>query len=294
MAKVGYVAVVWRPNAGKSTLINALIGEKVSGVSSRPQTTQRSITAIFTDVDLDIQIIFLDTPGIHEVKNIEENIQKNTALNINERINAEAFASLREADAVVRLVDPTRPQGDEDERIDRVLSYIDKPVVRVETKQDLKKSYPWKNIDIFVNSTTGEGFGALIDALSVLLPEWPFLYDEDYYTDQTLDFRITEAIREAMFWELWEEIPYASYVEISHRENGETLLEAHAYIYTETESQKRIVIGKNADKITKIGKSARTLLEHIFGKKVFLSLRVKVDKNWRKNPKTLDKIFPKR
>lgn len=93
-------------------------------------------------MDLDIQIIFLDTPGIHEVKNTEENIQKNTALNINERINAEAFASLREADAVVRLVDPTRPQGDEDKQIDRVLSYIDKPVVRVETKQDLKKSYP--------------------------------------------------------------------------------------------------------------------------------------------------------
>lgn len=106
MAKVGYVAILGRPNAGKSTFINALIGEKVSAISPRPQTTQRSVTAIYTDISKDLQIIFLDTPGIHEV---EKNSQKTTP-NINERINAEAFASLREADLVLRLIDPTRPQ----------------------------------------------------------------------------------------------------------------------------------------------------------------------------------------
>lgn len=289
MPKVWYVAILGRPNAGKSTFINALIGEKVSVISPRPQTTQRSVTAIFTDTEKEQQIIFLDTPGIHEVTPSE-----GKSPNMNERINAEAFASLREADIVMRLIDPTRPQWREDERIDEVLGFINKPVIRVETKQDLKKSYPGKSIDFAINSLTREGFDALIDHIASLLPEWPYLYDEDYYTDQSMDFRISEMIREVLFQELGDEIPYASYIEVSSIENEEWLLSVHAYIHTETESQKRILIGKNGIKITKIGTTARLALEPIFGKKVFLSLRVKVDKNWRKNTKTLTKLFPKR
>lgn len=290
MPKTWYVAILGRPNAGKSTFINALIGEKVSSVSSRPQTTQRSIPAIFTDIEKGIQIIFLDTPGIHEVPNNNEK----TLPNINERINAEAFISLREADVVIRLIDPTRPQWLEDERIDEVLSFVNKPVIRIETKQDLKKSYPWKNIDIKINSITHEGFSDVIQKISDFLPEGEYLYDEDYYTDQSMDFRISEAIREVLFQELWEEIPYASYVEISTLENQEGILKVQAYIHTETESQKRILIGKNGSKITEIGMKSRFMLEGIFGKKIFLWLRVKVDKNWRKNAKTLEKLFPKR
>lgn len=290
MPKVWYVAILGRPNAGKSTFINALIGEKVSSVSPRPQTTQRSIPAIFTDSEKEIQIIFLDTPGIHEIpKNDEKNFKS-----MNERINAEAFASLREADIILRLIDPTRPQGAEDARIDEVLTFIDKPIIRVETKQDLTKSYPGKNIDQKINSTTGEGFSELIAKISEFLPEWPYLYDEDYYTDQNMDFRVSEAIREVMFAELGEEIPYASYVEISQIETSENMLKIHAYINTETESQKRIIIGKNGSKITKISTEARLILEQIFYKKIFLGLRVKVDKNWRKNDKTLTRLFPKR
>lgn len=166
MPKTGYVAILGRPNAGKSTFINALIGEKVSSVSSRPQTTQRSIPAIFTDSEKEIQIIFLDTPGIHEIPKTNSDFKS-----MNERINAEAFASLREADVIVRLVDPTRPQGAEDARIDEVLSFVNKPIIRVETKQDLTKSYPGKNIDIKINSTTREGFDDLIAKISENLPE---------------------------------------------------------------------------------------------------------------------------
>lgn len=166
MPKVGYVAILGRPNAGKSTFINALIGEKVSAISPRPQTTQRSVTAIYTDVDKELQIIFLDTPGIHEVEKSEK-----TTPNINERINAEAFASLREADVVLRLIDPTRPQGVEDERIDTVLSFINKPIIRVETKQDLTKSYPGKNIDFKIDSTNLTGFSDLIHKIAEILPE---------------------------------------------------------------------------------------------------------------------------
>ena len=289
MPKTWYVAILGRPNTGKSTFINSLVGEKVSSVSHRPQTTQRSIPAIFTDSEKEIQIVFLDTPGIHEIPKTESEFKS-----MNERINAEAFASLREADVVLRLVDPTRPQGTEDSRIDEVLSFIDKPIIRVETKQDLTKSYPGKNIDVKINSTTKEWFTELIAKISEFLPEGPYLYDEDYYTDQNMDFRVSEAIREVMFAELGEEIPYASYVEISELENNEEILKIFAYINTETESQKRIVIGKNAKKITEIGTKSRLILEWIFYKKVFLQLRVKVDKNWRKNDKILSRLFPKR
>lgn len=290
MQKTGYVAIIGRPNAWKSTFINSLIWEKVSGVSPRPQTTQRSIPAIFTDSNKWLQIIFLDTPGIHKV---EKNPEKKLP-NINELINAEAFASLREADVILRLLDPTRPYGEEDQRIDEVLDFVKKPIIRVETKQDLKKSYPGKNIDFKINSITKRWFDELIETISIYLPEGPFLYDEDYYTDQSIDFRVSETIREVMFELLWEEIPYASYIEISDIENSQEILKVNGYIHTETESQKKIVIWKMWSKIKEIWTKSRIILEWIFGKKIFLGLRVKVDKNWRKNTKTLSKLFPKR
>lgn len=138
------------------------------------------------------------------------------------------------------------------------------------------------------------GFSDLIEKIRELLPDGPFLYDEDYYTDQPMDFRISEIVREQMFASLGDEIPYASYVEIANITNTEDLLSIQAYIHTETESQKRILIGKSGAKIGEIGMKSRLLLEGIFMKKVFLGLRVKVDKNWRKNHKTLEKLFPKR
>ena len=174
------------------------------------------------------------------------------------------------------------------------MDFVKKPTIRVETKQDLTKSYPGKNIDFKINSTTHEGFSELLAAISEKLPEGPYLYDEDYYTDQTMDFRISEVIREQLFVELGDEIPYASYIDITNIERAETLLKIQAYVSVETESQKRIVIGKNGAKITQIGMKSRLILEGIFGKKVMLFLRVKVDKNWRKNDKTLARLFPKR
>lgn len=139
MPKVWYVAIIGRPNAGKSTLINALIGERVSAVSSRPQTTQRSIPGIYTDEEKGIQIIFLDTPGIHHDNREQFGSQKSGE--IHTLINAQAFAGLRDADIILRLIDPTRPQWAEDERIDEALSYNNKPIIRIETKQDLEKWY---------------------------------------------------------------------------------------------------------------------------------------------------------
>ncbi len=317
MPKVWYVAIVGRPNAGKSTLINALIGERVSAISSRPQTTQRTIPGIFTDESKDLQIIFLDTPGIHH--DAQEQFGSQKSHEIHTLINAQAFAGLRDADIILRLVDPTRPQGAEDERIDEALSFSKKPVLRIETKQDLEKGYLGKDIDYKVDSMTKEGFEELLTAIAEKLPEGPYLYDEDQYTDQTMDLRISEVIREQLFAALGEEIPYACYVEIGSIENGADeiiipsssdltpenfapknkkgklpMLSVQAYINTETDSQKTIIIGKQGRKIQDIGTASRLILEEIFGKKVFLALRVKVDKNWRKNQKTLERLFPKK
>ncbi len=287
MSKVGYVAIIGRPNAGKSTFINALIGEKVSTISHRPQTTQRRIHAIFTDEEKDLQIIFVDTPGIHEVENPDPK-------NINHRINYEAFSVLRNADVVMRLVDPTRPYGKEDEKIDELLSFYDAPIFRVETKQDLTKSYPGKDIDLKINSLTREGFSDLLDMIATKLPDGPFLYDPDVYTDQSIDFRVSEVLRETLFHTLGEEIPYACYSEMVSIENSEDLLKLQVNIFTETESQKKILIGKGGRKIQEIGTKARHSLEDIFDKKIFLGLRVKVSKNWRKNEKILNNLFPKK
>lgn len=292
MPKVWYVAIVGRPNAGKSTLINALIGEKVSAISPRPQTTQRTIPGIFTDEEKEVQIIFLDTPGIHQDAREQFGSQKSNEMHT--LINGEAFASLREADVILRLVDPTRPYGAEDERIDEVLSFSQKPVLRIETKQDLEKWYLGKDIDLKVDSVNKLGFSELLEAIAKLLPEWPYLYEADQYTDQTMDLRISEVIREQLFAELGEEVPYACYVEIESIENGETLLKVNAYLNVEADSQKLIVIGKWGKKIQDIGTKARLILEDIFGKKVFLALRVKVDKNWRKNEQVLRRLFPKK
>lgn len=294
MPKVWYVAIIGRPNAGKSTLINALIGEKVSAISHRPQTTQRTIPGIFTDEEKWIQIIFLDTPGIHHHGGEQYGSQK--AYEINERINSEAFSSLRDADVIVRLLDPTRPYGDEDIRIDTLLEKIPQPVLRIETKQDMDtKSYPQKWVDLRIDSVARTGFEELTQKIAEMLPEGPFLYDADYYTVQTMDLRISEIIREQLFQELGDEIPYACYVDIEQIENEDpTLMKVQAYINVEADSQKVIVIGKWGKKIQNIGTKSRLILEDIFGKKIFLALRVKVDKNWRKNSKVLERLFPKK
>lgn len=300
MPKVWYVAIVGRPNAGKSTLLNALIGEKVSAISHRPQTTQRSIPGIFTDEVKWVQIIFLDTPGIHTASGEQYGSQK--TYDIHERINSEAYASLHSADVILRLLDPTRTYGEEDERIDALLEKVGKPVIRIETKQDMEnKSYPQKWVDLRIDSIARTGFDILLSKITEHLPEGPFLYDADYYTDQPMDLRITEIIRERLFLELGDEIPYASYIEVTQieekwgdHEKSLPMLSIQAYINVESDSQKTIVIGKWGAKIQKIGTEVRIMLESIFGKKVFLALRVKTHKNWRKDQKTLDKIFPKR
>lgn len=280
MTRTGYIALIGRPNSGKSSFLNALLEADVSSVSPLPQTTQRTIHGIYTEWET--QIIFLDTPGIHEGTST-----------LTSRINAQALSSVRKADVILYFLDPTRANWPEEKRIESLLETVRTPVIRVGTKADIPNRYPHADIDVHISALTRVWFQELIQKITPLLPLWPHLYDESYYTIQETEFRIAEVIREALFQNLSEEVPYACYVEVAEREDTEIILKILAYIHAETESQKAIVIGKNGKRLGEIGKYARLKLESIFGKKVYLALRVKVSRNWRKDQKILDRLFPK-
>lgn len=278
--KVWYVAIIGRPNVGKSTFINSLIWEKVSITSNIPQTTRKRVLAIYNDPKS--QIIFFDTPGIH--KNEKE---------FNQKINHEAIKSMREADLVLYFIDSSRPYGDEEKQIEAILEFINNPIVKVFTKLDLpsKIDIPMEENIVKISSTEKFGFEDLIEKVTSLLPVWHPFYPDDYYTDQDIYFRISEIVREKVFMNTSEEIPHSTYVEIEEIEEEENLLKIQAYVYTETDSQRYIIVGRAGSLITKIGTEARVELEKIFGKKVFLSLRVKTMEKWRKNDKIIKNIL---
>ncbi len=278
--KVGYIAIIGRPNAGKSTFINSLIWEKVSITSNVPQTTRKRVLAIFNDTES--QIIFFDTPGIH--KNEKE---------FNEKINQEAIRSMREADGVLYFIDSSRPYGDEEKQIEDLLEFVRSPIIKVYTKLDLpsKIEIPLSENIVKISSLEKIWFEDLVWKIKEILPVWHPFYTEEYYTDQDIYFRISEIVREKVFLNTTEEIPHSTYVEIEEIEEEKNLLKIQAYVYTETDSQRYIIIWKNWSLITKIGTEARLELENIFWKKVFLSLRVKTMEKWRKNDKIIKNIL---
>lgn len=278
--KVGYIAIIGRPNAGKSTFINSLIGEKVSITSNIPQTTRKRVLAIFNDNNS--QIIFFDTPWIHQ--NQKE---------FNQKINSEAIRSMREADGVLYFIDSSRPYWDEEKQIEDLLEFVKSPIIKVYTKLDLpsKIEIPLNENVVKISSLEKIWFEDLILKVKEILPFWHPFYPEDYYTDQDIYFRISEIVREKVFLNTLEEVPHSTYVEIEEIEEEENLLKIQAYVYTETDSQRYIVVGKNWSLITKIWTEARIELENIFSKKVFLSLRVKTMEKWRKNDKIIKNIL---
>ena len=276
---VGFVALVGRPNAGKSSFVNALLEEKVSSISPKPQTTQRTIKAIYTNDSA--QIIFLDTPGIHESKEVWNGV-----------INNQAYQAFQQADVIVRFIDSSRPRGNEDEIIDREIAKTDTPIITVYTKKDIATGNIPEDA-IAISTKDRESFRPLLAAIIPHLPMAPMLYDEDQYTDQDMFSRVVEVIREKMFLQFGEEIPYATYAEVEEIREENDILRIMAYIYTETEAQKRIVVGTGGHALGALGLAARTDLQEIFGQKIFLGLRVKVASKWRKDKKTLDRVFGK-
>ncbi len=281
----GFVAVIGRPNVGKSTLVNALVGHKVAIVSPKPQTTRTRVTGILTEPDC--QIIFIDTPGIH----------KNPPFRLNRLMVDTAIAAIPDADIILFVVDVSAPPRDEDETIARLLREKAKksPVIFVMNKMDQLKmesaearieSY-WKLLPEYADSiptsaTRGTNLDLLHEHLLEFLPEGPRYYPGEQISDQTHYMIASELIREALLRYTHQEVPHATAIlveDYEERDNGVTYIAAR--IWVERESQKPIIIGKEGQRLKQIGQAAREELERFVGGKVYLDLWVKVKPKWR-------------
>jgi len=275
----GFVAIIGRPNVGKSTLMNCLLGEKISIISDKPQTTRNRIRGILTLPDA--QLVFLDTPGIHKPLHKMNEIMVKTAL-----------GTYGEVDVIMLLVEATERPGAGDKFIIETLSKIKTPVFLVINKvdliakerllplmQELSGLYPFA--EIIPVSALKQDLGGLLDALLKRLPKGPKYFPDDQLTDQPERFVVTEIIREKIFELTKEEIPYSTAVVIEQMKEEPNLTSIHAMIFVERDSQKGIVIGKNGALLKEIGTRARLDAEKLLGVKVFLQLWVKVKKGWR-------------
>ncbi|MEA4811230.1 MAG: GTPase Era [Anaerolineaceae bacterium] len=284
----GYVAIIGKPNSGKSSLLNRLMGQEIAGVSKKPQTTRRRQLGILTDKES--QIIFLDTPGFHDP------VDKLSIF-----INAEASGALADADMVLFLADSTAAPDETDSRLAALLSKKQPGnILLLMTKSDAADRQKSENNrkrfmellpgvqTLSVSSLTGQGMDALLQTLRSQLPEGPLYYPEDHITEDFERDIAAEMIRAAAMEKFSDEIPYSIAVRIAeYKERENTDVYIVATIFVEREAQKGIVIGKGGQMIKEIGISARQAIEKMSGRKVFLSLDVKVQKEWKDNPQFL-------
>lgn len=287
--KSGFVTIIGRPNVGKSTLVNYLIGEKISITSPRPQTTRNSIKAIYTNDEG--QIIFVDTPGIYKTKN-----------NLDKYMVNEAYKSLDGIDVIIFMVDATEKIGKEDKMIYSQIKNSSNPHIIVLNKIDrIKKHKIPKVIDEYqkefnediipVSSKMGTNINSLVDNIFELLPEGPQYYPSDMITDQIEQFIVAEMIREKTFYLLREEVPFGIAVVIEEMEEREDeIMYIRANIYVEKKSHKGIIIGKNGSMLKKIGTRARKDIENLLQQKVYLDLWIKIEKDWRDNEALLRRM----
>lgn len=281
--RVWYVTLLGRPSAGKSSFVNTAIGDKVSIVSSIPQTTRRLIRGIYTDEH--VQIIFQDVPGLHSSAHVW-----------NQSINWVTKAALSDTDVILRVIDGSRTKGEEEGIIDKIVGEAKVPVVTIVTKSDILSTKDRKNFPadaLFVSNITGEGVKEAIEWVGAKLPVGPMLYPESDITDQDVHTRVNEMIREKVFQTTYEEVPHDTYVEVEMLEDKGKLVKILAYIFCTSESQKKILIGNHASKIKEIGTLARKDLQDLFEKKVYLELHVKVNKNWQGNQSITRKVLGK-
>lgn len=286
--KSGFVTIVGRPNVGKSTLMNHLIGEKLSIISSKPQTTRNTIQTILTRSDY--QIVFLDTPGIHKPKH-----------KLGEYMVKMANKTLNEVDVILFLITPDETIGAGDRFIIEQLKAVKTPVLLVINKVDAfkneniartienySKEFNFKEV-VPISALTGKNVESLVGLIVDNLPEGPQYFPADMITDQPEKFIVSEIIREKILRNLDEEVPHGTAVEIisMKEEKGSKLINISATIYCEKDSHKAIIIGKGGLMLKKIGQSAREDIEALLGSKIFLELWVKVKKDWRDTPSTL-------
>lgn len=289
--KCGFISILGRPNVGKSTLFNRILGDKLAIVSEKPQTTRNRILGI-KNVEGG-QLIFLDTPGIHKGRS-----------RLNERMRSTAITSGQDADVLLILIDAHEPDMEKDrDVIDTlkespgtsflVINKID--LVKKETLLPLMDQYrtlhPFQEI-VPVSAATGDGTERLLEVVLTYLPESPPYYPEDMLTDQSERFLVSEMIREKVIECCYQEIPFSTAVTVeSFKEQEEkNLIVIHATIQVERDSQKRIVIGKGGQKLKQIGQRAREEIEVFFGKRVFLELWVDVVRNWTQDPQALSRL----
>lgn len=275
----GVVAILGRPNAGKSTLLNRLLGQKLAIVTAKPQTTRSRILGILTRPDA--QLLLLDTPGFHEGGRA-----------LNRALNQIVEEVVEDCDTAVILVDPTRGWDERHEELRAQLEKRGAPALVVATQCDRPRAARDAEhvpADLRVSAKTGEGVEALLDALVARVPEGPPYYPPDEVTDRSMRFLAAELIREAVFEELEQELPYETAVEIMEfDESREDLVRIRARLLVERNSQTAMVVGQGGQMIKRIGTRARRALEDLLETKVFLELRAKAEPRWSKKPKRLE------
>lgn len=279
--KSGFITIVGRPNVGKSTLLNALTGEKIAIVSNKPQTTRSKILTILTDDDS--QIIFVDTPGVHAPRT-----------KLGEYMNKVVTDSVDGVDAVLFVTEATQKLLNNEKEILSDLFNKNIPVILIINKADTVKNKEdmlsliadatsvgeFKAI-IPISALKKDGIKAVLDEIKNLLPPGPMYYPDDMITDQTEREIVAEIIREKMLRLLDKEVPHGTAVEIEYMKEGESLTKIGAVIFCEKASHKGIIIGKGGEMLKRIGSYARTDIEKLLDKKVFLELWVKVKEDWR-------------
>jgi GTP-binding protein Era len=281
--RAGIVTVAGKPNAGKSTLLNRIVGEKLAIVSPKPQSTRDRIVGIHSTTDA--QIVLLDTPGLLDPRYALQRSMRATAL-----------AALRDADVILYLVDATSGEPEPLAAVAGIDHPPRAPIVLAMNKLDLLSSTGRLAMSArmpdaaLVSATTGEGIEALVARLASLLPESPFLYPEDELSTQTVRFFAAELVRETAFEQLEEELPYGVACVIEEFRESQTPVYIRAVLHVERDSQKRILIGSGGRRIRDIGRDARRKIETLVGSPVYLDLWVKVLPNWRRNPSALARL----
>ena len=280
MSRAGIVTVVGKPNAGKSTLLNRIIGEKLAIVSEKPQSTRDRVVGIRTTGD--VQMVVLDTPGL-----------LNPRYELHRAMRTTALRALADADVIVYLADATDRVPVALTEAAELASAPRAPVVTVLNKVDAIR--PAERLDLqeslpearFVSALTGEGVDELLAELEAALPEGPFLYPDDEISTAPVRFFVAELVRETALEQLDEELPYSVACEVEEFREGQTPLYIRTVLYVERESQKRILIGAGGQQIREIGRIARGKVEKFVGSAVYLDLWVKVLPNWRKSDRAL-------
>lgn len=284
--KSGFISLIGRPNVGKSTLLNAILGTKLAITSSKPQTTRDSLQGVYTEGDT--QLVFIDTPGIHKPKT-----------KLGRYINNEAYSNMMDTSLLAWVVDVTEPFGKGDEFVLEKIKEANLPTILILNKVDripreevlpiissYQKKYSFEHI-IPVSAYKKENLNELIKVMKEYAKEEFWYYEEDDLTNKNMNYLITERIREKIFRLTDEEIPYSTAVIIEHMEKRKNATYIIANIIVDRDAVKKIIIGKHGSKIKEIGMKAREEIEELLGEKVFLELFVKTVKKWRDNEKYL-------